>query len=132
MKNSLPTLRIARPTGRLHEIVAMYVQGLGFQKLGGFTNHDGFDGTMVGIPGQPYHLEFTHERGVPSEPPPSSEHLLVFYEPDPKRWEECCTRMETAGFVRVPSHNPYWDQEGATFRDLDGYRVVWCRRTWTA
>ena len=29
-----------------------------------------------------------------------------------------------AGFIKVASYNPYWDQNGSTFEDCDGYRVV--------
>jgi hypothetical protein len=32
--------------------------------------------------------------------------------------------MLAAGFVPVPSFNPYWDRAGLTFEDPDGYRVV--------
>ena len=32
--------------------------------------------------------------------------------------------MIVAGFQVVPSYNPYWDQDGQTFADPDGYRVV--------
>jgi hypothetical protein len=32
--------------------------------------------------------------------------------------------MELAGFMFVPSYNPYWYQDGRTFEDADGYRVV--------
>jgi len=32
--------------------------------------------------------------------------------------------MDDAGFARVKSFNPYWDRDGVTFKDMDGYRVV--------
>ncbi|MFJ5336792.1 hypothetical protein [Pectobacterium sp. CHL-2024] len=38
--------------------------------------------------------------------------------------------MDEAGFVRVSSFNPYWDKDGVTFRDHDGYRVVIQNRRW--
>jgi len=31
----------------------------------------------------------------------------------------------------VPSFNPYWDRDGVTFEDPDGYRVVVQRAAWT-
>ncbi len=127
---SIPTLRIARPTLQLRPIVDMYVSGLGMAELGGFENHDGYDGAMVGYPQGPYHLEFTHEHGAESEPAPSAEHMLVIYEPDPDGWARRCESMTKAGFVPVAAQNPYWEREGRTFRDLDGYLVVVCRREW--
>ncbi len=109
----------------------MYVDGLGMEVLGGFENHSGFDGTMVGLPGQSYHLEFTFEHGSEAEVPPSSEHMLVFYHPDEDEWLRASERMLKARFEEIPAHNPYWNQEGRTFKDLDGYLVVICHQEWT-
>lgn len=38
--------------------------------------------------------------------------------------------MQAAGFAPVPSVNPYWDRQGATFEDPDGYRVVLQNGEW--
>ncbi|MBM4377225.1 MAG: VOC family protein [Deltaproteobacteria bacterium] len=125
-----PHLRIARPCDALEALVAMYRDGLGMHVLGGFQNHDGYDGAMLGLPGGPYHLELTRRRGHPAGPAPSAEHLLVFYEAEPSAWESACARMLAAGFRLVPAENPYWDVRGRTFADLEGYLVVWQRSTW--
>ena len=37
-------LRIARPTAQLDRIARMYREGLELEQLGGFEDHDGFDG----------------------------------------------------------------------------------------
>ena len=47
----VPTLRIARPTDQLDDVARMYTEGLGFEVLGRFQDHDGFDGVMLGVPG---------------------------------------------------------------------------------
>lgn len=39
-------LRIARPTDKLAEVVKFYKDGLDFEVLYQFTDHDGFDGVM--------------------------------------------------------------------------------------
>lgn len=127
---SAPKLRIARPTDHLKAVADMYIRGLGFERLGNFDDHDGFDGIMVGHPLALYHLEFTQKRGHPADGAPSEDGLLVFYIPDSKEWQEDCQRMEKAGFVPVPAFNPYWDQRGRTFRDVDGYRVVLQNAEW--
>ena len=44
-------VRVARPTDQLDKVVRFYTDGLGFQILYRFENHEGFDGVMVGIPG---------------------------------------------------------------------------------
>lgn len=123
-------LRVARPTVRLSEITEMYRAGLGFETIGQFFDHDGFDGIILGHPGHPYHLEFTTKRGHTAGDAPSREHLLVFYIPDAHEWQTRCARMTTAGFRRVPSFNPYWDVTGRTFEDLDRYRVVLEHSAW--
>ena len=124
------TLRVARPTDRLSEIADMYRAGLGFETIGQFVDHQGFDGIILGHPGHPYHLEFTTKRGHAAGDAPSREHLLVFYIPDAHEWRTRCARMTAAGFRSVPSFNPYWDVTGRTFEDLDHYRVVLEHSAW--
>ncbi|RYZ40982.1 MAG: VOC family protein [Myxococcaceae bacterium] len=124
-------LRVARPARDLDAVVRFYRDGLGFEVLGGFEDHAGFDGVMLGHPGGPYHLEFTVERGHEAPRAPSEDSLLVFYVPDPEAWAARVQRMEAAGFAAVPSRNPYWDAHGRTFEDPDGYRVVLQGAAWT-
>jgi hypothetical protein len=38
--------------------------------------------------------------------------------------------MREAGFARVASFNPYWDRDGRTFEDPDGYRIVLQNSAW--
>ena len=40
-------------------------------------------------------------------------------------------RLRDAGFDPVPSFNPYWDRDGVTFEDPDGYRIVLQKAAWT-
>lgn len=126
------TLRIARPTDRLEEVVRFYREGLGLQEMGGFRNHDGFDGVMLGLPEAPWHLEFTHQHGHAVGDAPTRDHLLVLYLPEAKAWHGALERMAAAGFKPVPSWNPYWDRKGRTFQDPDGYRVVLQNAAWPA
>ncbi|AKF87464.1 VOC family protein [Myxococcus sp. AS-1-15] len=124
-------MRVARPTRSLAPVVRFYREGLGFELRGGFEDHAGFDGVMLGCPGLPYHLEFTVERGHEAPRAPSKEHLLVFYVPQRDEWKARVKRMVQAGFEPVRSHNPYWDVNGMTFEDPDGYRVVLYQGEWT-
>lgn len=41
-------LRVARPTDHLNEILRFYRDGLGLDVLYEFTDHEGFDGVMLG------------------------------------------------------------------------------------
>lgn len=123
-------LRIARPARDLGRIAAMYCDGLGWHVLGGFEDHAGFDGVMVGPRDGHYHLEFTRHRHHAVAPTPTAEDLLVLYLPDAEAWSATCLAMVAAGFVEVASFNPYWDLRGRTFADPDGYRVVLQNAAW--
>ncbi|AII51581.1 hypothetical protein N008_06240 [Hymenobacter sp. APR13] len=112
-------------------MLPFYKDGLGFQLLTSFTAHNGFDGLMLGHAQAPYHLEFTQKLGHAVGRAPSQDHLLVFYLPDADEWHAAVGRMKTAGFAPVPAYNPYWDQQGLTFEDPDGYRVVLQHAAWT-
>lgn len=123
-------LRVARPSDQLDAVVDFYARGLGFELLGCFKDHDGFDGVMLGRAGMPYHLEFTSRRGETVGRSPTRENLLVFYLPDRREWERTVEAMQKAGYPPVSSHNPYWDRVGVTFEDPDGYRVVLQNTAW--
>ena len=124
------TLRVARSTDRLGEVVRFYTEGLGLTVLGSFENHEEFDGVMVGLAGAPYHLEFTHKQGETVGRAPTEDNLIVFYLPDKSEWQAAIERMAAAGYIPVPSFNPYWDRDGRTFEDPDGYRVVLQNASW--
>jgi len=124
------TLRVARPTDNLAEVVRFYADGLGLARLDSFEDHDGFDGVMLGVPGAAYHLEFTQRRRHEAGRAPTRDNLLVFYLPDRRDWQEAVDRMIAAGYAPVPSFNPYWDRLGRTFEDPDGYRVVLQHAAW--
>jgi catechol 2,3-dioxygenase-like lactoylglutathione lyase family enzyme len=132
MNTRVPTLRVARPTDDLDRLLSFYVEGLGLRLLGRFENHAGFDGMMLGLDGAPYHLEFTRAAGHRAGRAPSQDDLLVFYLPQRQAWQAAIDRMRAAGFAPVPSLNPYWDRQGMTFEDPDGYRVVLQNADWPA
>lgn len=83
-------LRIARPTDRLQEIATLYCRGLGFEKLGEFVDHQGFDGMMIGHPQHAYHLESRSIVGCGS----GRRRRRIIY------WYFIC-RMRTNGGPRV-------------------------------
>lgn len=98
--------------------------------LGGFVDHEGFDGVMLGEPGAVYHLELTVERGHDAGRAPTRDNLLVFYLPEAGEHAAAIARMRAHGHEPVRSANPYWDRHGCTFEDPDGYRVVLVHGAW--
>ena len=123
-------LRIARGTNNLSQISEMYKNGLGLEVLGSFVNHSGFDGIMLGSPNSSYHFEFTYEHNQKAPHSNSSENLIILYLPDPTEWIRIKNQMKVAGFQIVKSHNPYWDLNGCTFEDPEGYRIVITSNSW--
>ncbi|MBC6991412.1 VOC family protein [Hymenobacter sp. BT491] len=130
MPLSYPKLRVARPTDNILLIKQFYCDGLGLQVLSSFTDHQGFDGVMLGHPQAPYHLEFTHQQGHRAGRAPTADNLLVFYLPHAVEWQAAVQRMLDHGYAAVPAYNPYWDERGRTFEDPDGYRVVLQQAAW--
>ena len=124
-------LRIARPVSDLTKSTGLYCQGLGLRILASFKDSDGFDGVMLGVPDSGYHFEFTCCRTHPVAPSPTAEDLIVLYIPLEAEWEARCASMSAAGFIQVPSFNPYWDLSGRTYEDPDGYRVVLQQTEWS-
>ena len=124
------TIRIARPSDDLDALLAFYRDGLGLDLIYRFEDHQGFDGMMLGRAGSAYHFEFTRSKGHLAGKAPTQDNLIVFYIADEQRWRDAIERMRKAGFAPVASFNPYWDRQGRTFEDPDGYRVVLQRGSW--
>ena len=123
-------LRVARPSDDLEAVVRFYRDGLGFEVLYEFRDHDGFDGVMLGRRGAAYHLEFTRKAGHRVGRAPTDDNLLVFYLPGKAEWAAAVARLRDAGHRPVEAFNPYWDRSGLTFEDPDGYRVVLQNERW--
>jgi catechol 2,3-dioxygenase-like lactoylglutathione lyase family enzyme len=117
---------VARQTGRLDEIVTFYREGLGLAQIDHFTDHAGYDGVMLMLPGTCTHLEFTATEQS-SPPMPHVEDLLVLYVGDQRTVDELVARLAVAPITR---ENPYWDQVGVTVGDPDGFRVVLVGKSW--
>jgi catechol 2,3-dioxygenase-like lactoylglutathione lyase family enzyme len=124
--NKLPAVqfRIARPTDQLEKILEFYRDGIGLEVVGSFEKHNGYDGVMLGLPDVRYHLEFTqYENGSPC-PAPTEDSLLVFYIPDKERRGAIVKRLMDMGYPPVQPENPYWEKDGITIADTDGWRIV--------
>ncbi|MFN8149391.1 MAG: VOC family protein [Candidatus Nanopelagicales bacterium] len=118
-------VRVARPTDRMDEVVAFYRDGLGLTELGGFEDHDGYDGVFLGIPGTACHLELTHHADGSPGVVPDPENLLVLYLGDGVAVAEVAERLAAHGHTAVDAENPYWARVGAvTVADPDGWLVV--------
>jgi hypothetical protein len=123
----LVAMRIARPTLDLEGIRAFYEDVVGLAVLWSFTNHDGFDGAIFGLPDHRAQLEIVRSPHG-DVPAPSREDVLVLYHRDPSVAADLVDRLRRARAVEVtddPTLNPYWPRNGArAFRDPDGYGLI--------
>jgi catechol 2,3-dioxygenase-like lactoylglutathione lyase family enzyme len=119
-------VRIARQTGQLDAVVAFYRDGLGLAEVGRFTDHEGYSGVMLDLPGTGAHVEFTSS-GHAAPPVPHPESLIVLYVGDRAEVDRLVARSLA---TVVPSLNPYWDRVGVTIVDPDGFRVVLVEQSW--
>jgi catechol 2,3-dioxygenase-like lactoylglutathione lyase family enzyme len=107
-------------------MVAFYRDGLGLPEVGGFRDHDGYDGVFLALPGTGAHLELT-AGGDRATPAPHPESLLVLYLGEEKAVRRVAARLNVDP---VRPANPYWAEHGLTFEDPDGFRVVLVPERW--
>ena len=119
-------LRVARHTERLDDLVAFYRDGIGLEEIGGFRDHDGYDGVFLAVPGTDAHLELTAGGGH-GAPVPHPESLLVFYLGDAQAVAAVMDRLAVAP---VDPANPYWEEHAVTVEDPDGFQVVLVPEVW--
>ena len=72
------TFRFARHTNDLEQIKFFYIDILGFELLGGFENHNGYDGVFIEKSSDNWHLEFTKSEEIVHFDF-NEDDILVFY-----------------------------------------------------
>lgn len=116
-------LRIARHTTNLQAITNFYVNVLGLKVIGKFEDHNGYNGVFIGLPNTGWHLEFTTSAHAPQHQP-DEDDLLVFYQETAEECEVMKQNFKDHNIVPVVAKNPYWNENGTTYPDPDGYNVV--------
>ena len=116
-------LRIARDTNKIEEIKIFYTIILNLEILGEFQKHDGYDGVFIGKPTFDWHLEFTttHED---VDHQFDEDDCLVFYPATQQEYDEIIERLELHQIELIKSKNPYWNENGISFLDPDGFVVI--------
>lgn len=116
-------LRVARHTADLQPVIHFYSDLLGLEVLGSFENHDGYNGVFMGLKNMGWHLEFTTS-AQPPQHQPDEDDLLVFYQQSTAEYEALIQKLEAHHVTAVTAKNPYWNSNGYTYLDPDGYSVV--------
>ena len=118
-------LRVARHTDRLDELVAFYRDRVGLPEIGRFTDHDGYDGVFLEVPGTGAHLELT-TGGNHRAPEPHPESLLILYFDSPAELELVAERIDQPPVVPA---NPYWRANAVAYADPDGFQLLLTLKT---
>lgn len=122
--------RLARHTQSINDIKRFYVDILDFEEIGSFEGHRGYDGVMLGFKDHTWHMEFTQSNDSHLERKLDDDDLIVLYYNNERSYKETINKLEKSGVKSVKSKNPYWDENGKTFIDPEGWRVVICNRAW--
>jgi hypothetical protein len=123
----LVAVRVARPTRELGRVRLFYEQIVGLPVLASFTDHDGYDGVIFGLPDERAQLELVRSPHG-DVPVPTNEDALVLYHCSGGAASDLVDRLERAGTPEItddPMLNPYWPRRAARcYVDPDGYRLV--------
>ena len=115
--------RFARHTNNLETIKSFYIDILGFELLGNFEDHDGYDGIFIGKPHLDWHLEFTKSKELVTFNF-GEEDYLVFYLETIHEFEIIKSKLLENDCTLISSKNPYWNENGIIVKDPDGYSVI--------
>ncbi|MGO4773046.1 VOC family protein [Flavobacterium sp. W22_SRS_FK3] len=117
------TLRVARHTNNLETIENFYVNILGFERLGGFQNHNNYDGVFIGKPNSEWHFEFTQSE-TEADHKFDEDDIVVFYPDTIRKYNALLESLLENDILKITAVNPYWNENGQMFLDPDGYRIV--------
>lgn len=116
-------LRIARHTNNIDKIEDFYVTILGFERLGGFQNHNNYDGVFIGKPKLDWHFEFT-KSSEKANHHFDEDDILVVYPETIIEYNRLINNILENNISIITSKNPYWNENGKMFLDPDGFRII--------
>ena len=117
------TFRYARHTTDLYRIEKFYTEIVGLEKLGGFENHNNYDGLFLGHNNSNWHLEFTTSTDHPKSKF-DEDDILVFYVNSEIELTRIKKTIEHKNVSLEIPKNPYWKANGIMILDPDNFKVI--------
>ena len=111
----------------MKKIEKFYTEIVGLEKLGGFENHNNYDGLFLGHKNSNWHLEFTTSNEKPQHKF-DEDDILVFYVSSKIELKIITNTIETNNILIATPKNPYWIENGLTISDPDGFNIVFSLR----
>ena len=116
-------LRVSRHTNDLKKIEDFYVNILGFELLGGFDNHNNYDGIFIGKSGLDWHFEFT-QSNTKAKHSFDEDDITVLYPKSILDYNELIKKISHQNIETIAAVNPFWNENGTMIQDPDGYRII--------
>ena len=117
------TFRFARHTNNLEPLKYFYCSLIGFEIVGNFENHNGYDGVFIGKNNENWHLEFTKSKEL-VDFNFNEDDILVFYPYSKLEYELILDKIAQQKINFIEPKNPYWKKNGKMILDPDGYRII--------
>ena len=116
-------IRIARHTIDLKNAVEFYINIIGLERIGGFENHNGYDGIFIGNKESNWHIEFTTSEENPIHIF-DEDDIIVFYPTSKEEYDEIINNLYSKKIKILKSKNPYWNENGILVKDFDNHNVI--------
>lgn len=107
------TFRFARHTNNIEQIKSFYIDILGFELLGGFENHNGYNGVFIGKSNENWHLEFTKSEEIVLFNF-NEDDILVFYPNNKSEFDFIMNKIHSKKIEFIEAKNPYWNNSEAS------------------
>jgi 2-oxoisovalerate dehydrogenase E1 component len=105
------TFRYARHTNNLEKLQWFYTSILELGVIGGFKNHNGYDGIFIGKPNENWHIEFTQNQEVVTHTF-NEDDILVFYPENQLEYQTIVANIHKNNIQTLEPKNPYWKENG--------------------
>lgn len=115
--------RVARHTEQLEEMISFYTENLGLKVLGSFEDHDSYDGVFLGKENMDWHIEFTSSNSRVNRKF-DEDDMNVFYVDSEIEFQKITDTFRKNKIEPIVAKNPYWEKNGKTYLDPDGFRIV--------